>query len=223
MTFAADQMRTRRQAFAAPGSPLDKIVRVLAVGLPALVGVIAALMIITPLSPRGEVSFLLDRNKVAIADDRLRVDDAMYRGQDSNGRPFSLMAGEAVQHSNSVPLVTMEDLVARIVLPDGPAVLSASAGTYNIDHEQVAIPGIVQFTAADGYEIAASNVTIDLASRSLLGEGRVGGVIPAGQFEADSMRANLTTRTISLVGNARLVMVPGQLRLPSGMDMSDFE
>ncbi len=223
MTLAADQMRTKRQAFAAPGSALDKIVRALAVGLPALVGVIAALMIITPLSPRGEVSFLLDRNKVAIAEDRLRVDDAMYRGQDSNGRPFSLMAGSAVQSSNAVPVLAMEDLVARIVLPDGPAVLSASAGEYDLDEGQVAIPGIVQFSAADGYEIAANNVTIDLASRSLLADGRVGGVIPAGRFEADSMRADLAERTISLSGNARLVMVPGQLRLPRGMDMSDFE
>ncbi|WP_340588388.1 LPS export ABC transporter periplasmic protein LptC [Erythrobacter alti] len=223
MTLAADQMRTKRQAFAAPGSALDRIVRLLAVGLPALVGVIAALMIITPLSPRGEVSFLLDRNKVAIADDRLRVDDAMYRGQDDKGRPFSLMAGSAVQRSNSVPVVAMEELIARIVLPDGPAVLSAAAGSYEMDDDKVRIPGIVQFTAADGYEIGANNVTLDLANRVLLGEGRVSGVIPAGRFQADMMSADLSARTFSLVGNARLVMVPGQLRLPSGMTMSDFE
>lgn len=217
MTIAADQMRTRRQAFAAPGSALDKIVRVLAVGLPALVGVIAALMVITPLSPRGEISFLLDRNEVAIADDRMRVDDAMYRGQDSRGRPFSLNAGQAVQRSNAVPEVEMEDLTARIVLPEGPAILSASAGVYAIDDEQVRVPGIVQFTASDGYAMSAQNVTIDLANRILFGEGRVSGEVPAGQFSADSMSADLNARTITLEGNARMTMVPGQLRLPSGM------
>lgn len=217
MTLAADQMRSKRQAFAAPGSALDRIVRLLAVTLPALVGVIAAMMLITPLSPRGEVSFLLDRNKVAVADDRLRMDNAMYRGQDQRGRPFSLMAGEAVQHSNAVPLVEMEDLTARIVLDDGPAILSAPTGTYAIDEEQVGIPGIVQFTAADGYEMSARNVTIDLASRTLSGDGRVAGEIPAGRFEADSMLADLGARTITLRGNARMTMVPGQLRLPNGM------
>ncbi|KLI64616.1 hypothetical protein AAV99_03405 [Aurantiacibacter marinus] len=217
MTIAADQMRTRRQAFAAPGSALDRIVRLLAIGLPALVGVVAALMVITPLSPRGEISFLLDRNKVAMADDRMRVDDAMYRGQDRRGRPFSLNAGEAVQRSNAVPQVEMKDLVARIVLPEGPAILSASAGTYAIDDEQVRVPDIVQFTASDGYEMSARNVTIDLANRSLFGQGRVSGEVPAGRFSADSMRADLNARTITLEGNARMTMVPGQLRLPSGM------
>ncbi|MFB0612112.1 LPS export ABC transporter periplasmic protein LptC [Aurantiacibacter poecillastricola] len=217
MTRAADQMRTKRQAFATPGSSLDSIVRVLAVALPALVGVIAAFMLITPLSPRGEISFLLDRNKVAVADDRLRVDNAMYRGQDSNGRPFSLVAGEAVQQSNTVPLVQLQDMTARMVLSGGPAILTAPRGIYDIDDEQVGIPGVVQFTAADGYEMVARNVTIDLPTRTMLGDGNVSGAIPAGSFSANAMRADLEERTIALEGNARLRMVPGQLRLPSGM------
>ncbi|AKQ40978.2 hypothetical protein CP97_01305 [Aurantiacibacter atlanticus] len=211
-------MRTKRQAFAAPGGALDRIVRAMAIGLPALVGVIAAMMLITPLSPRGELSFLLDRNKVAIAEDRLRVDDAMYRGQDQQGRPFSLMAGEAVQRSASVPQVELERLVARIVLPEGPAVLSANVGSYEINDQQVIVPGLVEFTAADGYQMSARNVTMDLANRTVLGQGRVVGVVPAGTFEANSMRADLAERTVLLDGEARLVMVPGKLRLPSGMN-----
>ena len=217
MTEAADLIRTRRQAFAAPGSSLDRAVRILAVGLPMAIGVIAAMMLITPLSPRGEVSFLLDRNKVAIADDRLRVDDAMYRGQDNRGRPFSLMAGEAVQRSNSVPVVAMNSLTARIMLAEGPAELSAPQGNYAIDSEQVDIPGIVQFTAADGYRMSARNVAIDLVGRTLFGNGRVSGVVPAGSFSADTMRADLEARTLVLNGNARLRMIPGQLRMPSAM------
>ncbi|GAA5055870.1 LPS export ABC transporter periplasmic protein LptC [Erythrobacter westpacificensis] len=217
MTRAADRMRNRRQQFAAPGGSLDRIVRVLAVGLPALVGVVAAMMLITPLSPRGEISFLLDRNKVAIADDRLRVDDAMYRGQDNRSRPFSLVAGEAVQRSNAVPLVEMRDMTARMVLPEGPAVLTAPRGVYDIDDEQVRIPGTVQFEAADGYNFIARNVTINLPTRTLVGDGQVSGAIPAGSFSADAMRADLDERSFSLNGNARLRMVPGRLRLPSEM------
>lgn len=217
MTQAADRIRTKRQHFAAPGSSLDKIVRFLAVALPAAVGVIAAMMLITPLSPRGEVSFLLDRNKVAVADDRLRVDNAMYRGEDSSGRPFSLVAGEAVQQSNAVPIVLLEDLTARMVLSEGPAVLTAPRGSYAIDDEQVGIPGVVQFTASDGYQFLARNVTIDLPSRSLVGDGQVSGQIPAGTFSADSMHADLDARTISLDGNARLNMTPGRLRMPAEM------
>lgn len=218
MTTQADKIRSRRQAFAAPGSRLDKIVRVLAVGLPAMIGVVVAMMLITPLSPRSEISFLLDRNKVAIAEDRLRMDNAMYRGEDSSGRPFSLSAGEAVQSSASVPVVELHELTARIVLPEGPAVLSSPTGTYNIDSEQVTVPGIVQFNAADGYQLSARNVVIDLPTRVLLGNGRVEGEIPAGTFSADDFRADLAGRNLSLIGNARLRIVPSRLRMPQGME-----
>ena len=214
MTIEADIKRNRRQAFAVPGSPLDRIVRLLAVGLPALVGVIAALMIITPLSPRGEVSFILDRNKVAIAEDRLRVDNAIYRGLDDQGRPFSLAAGEAIQRSASVPVVRMRDLVARILLAQGPAVLQAEAGRYDFDAETVAIDSQVTFTAADGYRMTARGVSINLRDKTLVGSNGVEGAIPAGTFSADAMRADLSERTFALVGNARLRMVPGQLQLP---------
>lgn len=218
MTAQADKIRNRRQRFAAPGSSLDKIIRILAVGLPALVGVVSAMMLITPLSPTAELSFLLDRNKVAIADDRLRMDNAMYRGEDSNGRPFTLSAGDAVQSSGSVPIVELHDLVARIVLPGGPAVLSSPAGNYNIDEDQVHIPGIVQFNAADGYRLTARNVVIDLPSRTLHGDGRVEGAIPAGTFEADDMRVDLEERSLTLRGNARLRMVPGRLQMPKEIE-----
>ena len=196
---------------------LDRAVRFLAVALPAAIGVVVAFMLITPLSPRGEVSFLLDRNRVAIAPDRLRVDDAMYRGQDSRGRPFSLVAGEAVQRSNSVPVVALSDLTARIVLPEGPAELTALQGQYDIEAEQVAIPGIVRFTAADGYRIAARNVAIDLNRRVLAGRGQVSGVIPAGTFSANAMRADLAARTLVLEGDARFTMIPGRLQMPELM------
>jgi len=214
MTEKADHLRDRRRAFAAPGSSLDRTVRWLALGLPALVGAVAATMLIAPLSPRGEVSFLLDRNKVAIADDRLRVDHAVYRGEDARGRPFSLSAGDAVQRSATVPVVELRDLTARLLLTDGPAVLSAASGDYNIDRETVQIDGIVNFSAADGYRMSASNVSASLPDRSLFGNGRVEGSTPAGTFSADSMRANLTQRTVTLIGNARLHMVPSQLRMP---------
>ena len=217
MSREADRIRTKRQAFAAPGSALDRVVRALGVGLPALVGVIVALMLLAPLSDRGEVSFLLDRNKVAVANDRVKVEKAMYRGQDDRGRPFSLVAGQAVQSSAAVPVVQMQDLVARILLPEGPAVLTAPAGRYALDDEKVAIPGVVRFLAADGYRMEARNVTVDLLARTLRGDGRVEGEVPAGNFSANTLRADLAARTLTLEGKAHLRMIPGRMQMPSGI------
>lgn len=211
MSIQADKIRDRRRAFAFPGGSLDRAVRILAVALPALVGAVLAAMLIVPLSPRGEVSFMLDRNKAAIADDRLRVDNAMYRGSDNTGRPFSVAAGGAVQRSASVPIVEMQDLTARLLFSEGPAVLSASTGTYAIDDQRVAFDGMVRFLAADGYRMAARNVSVDLREKRLIGDGRVEGSVPGGTFQANSLRADLEARTVTLQGNARLRMVPGQM------------
>jgi lipopolysaccharide export system protein LptC len=178
------------------------------------VGVLAALMIITPLSPRGEVSFLLDRNKVAVIDERLRVDNALYRGQDDQGRPFSLTAGEAVQQSSAEGVVRMSDLVARILLSDGPARIGSASGAYNIEDEIMTAPDEVRVVTADGYSLLASGVSIDLDTKRMVGDGGVSGEIPAGTFSANSLEVDIEERTIALEGNANLRMVPGKLRMP---------
>ena len=213
-TSEAKELRSKRQHFAAPGGSHDRLVSFLAKALPMAVGVIAALMVITPLSPRGEVSFLLDRNKVAMIDQRLSVANAMYRGKDDEGRPFSLIAGEAVQRSSKEGVVRMRDLVASILLPDGPARIGAEAGAYSIDDETVKVIGPLRMNAADGYSMVARDVAIDLKDRTMIGSGGVDGAVPAGSFSADRIEADLGERTISLIGNARLMMRPGALRTP---------
>lgn len=213
-TSEARALRSRRQHFAAPGGSHDRLVAFLARALPMMVGVIAALMVIAPLSPRGEVSFLLDRNKVAMIKERLRVDNAMYRGRDNQGRPFSLLAGEAVQRSSIEGLVQMQDLVAQMVLSDGPARLTAAGGTYDIDAETVKVEGPVRLTASDGYTMVADGVAVDLKTRVMQGDAGVSGEVPAGTFSADTIRADLGVRTLTLQGNARLTMIPGKLRMP---------
>ncbi len=213
-TNEARELRSRRQHFAAPGGSHDRLVGFLARALPMGVGVVAALMVITPLGKRSEVSFLLDRNKVAVIDNRLSVDNAMYRGRDDRGRPFSVLAGEAVQASSAEGLVRMQDLVAQLLLTEGPAKLSAAGGRYDIDAETLAINGPVRLIANDGYAMVASGVSLDLKARMMRGDDGVSGEIPAGTFSARTIRADLAARTLILEGDARLRMIPGKLRIP---------
>nr|WP_137677185.1 LPS export ABC transporter periplasmic protein LptC [Parerythrobacter lutipelagi] len=213
-TDKAKERRNKRQHFAAPGGSHDRLVSFLAKALPMGVGVLAAFMVITPLSPRGEISFLLDRNKVAVVQDRLRVDNAMYRGQDNQGRPFSLTAGEAVQRSSREGIVRMEDLVARLLLSEGPARIVAPSGAYDIDQEIVTVDGDVRMVAADGYRMRVSGVSVDLQNRRMFGGGGVEGEIPAGSFSANTIEVDMNQRTVALDGKARLRMVPGKLRMP---------
>ena len=213
-TSEAKERRSQRQHLAAPGGSHDKLIAFLTRALPVAVGIMAALMVITPLSPRGEVSFLLDRNKVAVIDERLSVDNAMYRGRDDKGRPFSVMAGEAGQRASAEGLVRMEDLIAQLLLPEGPARLRANGGTYAIREDLVVVDGAIELTAADGYQMTASGVSLDLEKREMVGDKGVQGEIPAGTFSAHSMRADLSARTLTLEGDARLTMTPGKVSIP---------
>jgi lipopolysaccharide export system protein LptC len=213
-TREASDLRSRRQRFAAPGGSHDRLIGILARVLPMAVGIVAALMVITPLAPRGEVSFLLDRNKVAMIDERLSVSNAMYRGRDTGGRPFALTAGEAVQRSSVEGLVRMRDLVAQMSLNDGPARISAGGGVYDIASEVVNVDGPVLLTASDGYRMVANGVSVDLRERRIAGDDGISGELPAGTFSARRMQADLPTRVLTLDGDARVMMVPGKLRIP---------
>lgn len=214
MTLAADIMRGKRVEFALPGGLHDRLIRVLATVLPALIGMIAAIMVLAPFAPRGEISFLLDRHKVAIAEDRVRVTDAKYRGEDSKGRPFTVSAASAVQAKATDPEVSMESLLASIQMNDGPATVSAPDALYNFDQETVQVRGPVEFAAADGYKMTATGVTVDLKSRKVTGTGGITGAVPAGTFSANGIVADLGARTVALDGNARLRMTQGKLRMP---------
>lgn len=214
MTVQADMIRSQRRGFAAPGGFHDRLVHFLARALPAMVGGLLAVMVITPMSPRGEISFLLDRRKVAVLNERMQVSSAMYRGQDDDGRNFSITAGSAVQHSKDHPLIQLEQLTARIMLDDGPALLTAGKGDYDFGKEIVDIVGPINFQTSDGYRMTATNVDIDLGSKLLKSRGPVEGRVPAGTFSADRISADLSERTVTLDGNAHLRMEPGRMQMP---------
>lgn len=206
MTREADLLRDRRRHFALPGGSHDRLIRWLAILLPAGIGAVLAVMVIAPLFPRGEVSFLLDRNKVATTEERLRVNNALYRGEDSHGRPFSVTAGSAVQKSAQVQQVELGKLTASILLKDGPATLAANGATFDIDRNAMSVPGKLDFGTSDGYRLTTSGVDLDLKNQIVTGAGGVSGTAPSGTFAAQRIRIDLEERTIALDGRARLTM-----------------
>jgi lipopolysaccharide export system protein LptC len=212
MSEIADRVRGQRQIWAAPGGQHDKLIRFLGWLLPSAIGVLAAFLAIAPLAVRGDISFVLAKDKVEIARERMRVTQATYRGEDSKGQPFSLTAGSAVQKSSRDPVVNLFDLAAQIRLTDGPATLKADRGRYDMRRETVAVDGPIDFTAADGYRLETSNVAVDLKSRKMTSTGPVQGQMRLGTFTADTMRADLPNRTVNLDGRVRLRIVQGSVR-----------
>ncbi|OWQ97822.1 LPS export ABC transporter periplasmic protein LptC [Sphingopyxis witflariensis] len=212
MSERAELDRTMRRMWAASGSSHDRVVRILRYGLPLVIGVVGAILVFSPFTQRTEVSFLLAKDKVEVAKERMKVTRAEYRGQDGKGQPFALLAGSAVQKSSAEPIVRMTDLSGAIKLVDGPATIVARDGAYNMDTEKVDFPGAVQVKSADGYRIDANNVAIDLKTRSLVGQGGVNGTLNIGHFSANELTADLDKRIVRLQGNARLRINQGVLK-----------
>lgn len=208
----AARMRSARQVWAAPGSNHDRLVTFLRWALPASIGVLAAFLVMAPLTAGGDVSFLLDKNKVEVAHERLKIQTAQYRGEDAKGQPFRLTAGSAIQRSSAEPIVELKDLAARLQLSDGPAQVSANSGRYDMDSQRVKLDGPLNFTAAGGYDLKTHDATVDLKARTIQSGGAVTGVVPQGNFSANTMHADMESRTVTLDGNARLRIVPAHRR-----------
>ena len=212
MSELADRNQARKQGWAAPGGAHDRLIGLLKIMLPALVGVLMAYLALVPLSKSRELSFILDKDKVDVAKERMRLGTARYRGEDDKGRAFTLDARSAVQATSDDPIVDVLGMTARIALDDGPAMFVADKGRYNMESEKIDVMGPILLTAADGYRLRTRDVEVDLNTRVMASNGRVEGEMPLGRFSADRMLADLPSREVTLSGRARLHIKQGGIR-----------
>jgi len=209
MSELAERERVAKRVWAAPGGAHDRVIQVMKLLLPAATGVVLAFLAFSPLEEKQEFSFMLDKTKVEHAEERMRIQSAQYRGQDSRGRPFVLNARSALQQSSSVPIVDITDMRAQITLENGPADLFARQARYDMERDQVDVQGPILFSSADGYRLGTRDVTVDLRQRRMASRGPVEGRMPLGHFTADRLDVDLPERRVVLSGRARVHIVQG--------------
>lgn len=204
MSQQAEDDRTRRRRWAALGGWHDRVVRSVQLGLPVIVGALAAVMLFAPFSQRGQISFLVAKDAIEVAGQRIMVSQARYRGADSRGRPFTLTADSAIQRSAADPVVRMAGVTGQIAMAEGPATLTAQSGRYDPVNDRLTIDGPLRFATSDGYQLDTGNVLIDLKARNARSFSPVSGRTTIGRFSADRMTADLDSRVVALHGNVRL-------------------
>jgi lipopolysaccharide export system protein LptC len=212
MSEAGAAPKAKKRGWAAPGGAHDWLMRFLKVVLPAGVGLLLAYLLLSPLSKEKEISFLLDKNKVDQARERMKMQSAEYRGLDDQGRPFTIQAAQAVQAKSSVPVVEIGGMAARIQLKDGPAQITADRARYNIETQKADVLGPILFTAADGYRLETRDVALDLNKHIAVSGGGVQGSMRLGRFTAGGMNVDLPQRRVVLTGRPRLHIEQGALR-----------
>ena len=212
MSEAAARERAGKQRWAVPGSAHDRIVRWSKIVLPSAVGALIAILALAPLDRKGDVSFILDKKKVASAPERMRVETARYIGSDNKGQKFEITANRAVQKSSDVPIVDIEGMFAQLALANGPLMIAANQGRYDLDTQQMGIVGPVRVVGPDGYRLETRDVHVDLKQRQMASNGPVSGQMRLGQFQAGRLRADLDDRKVVLDGGTRLKIVQGAVR-----------
>lgn len=195
---------TRRQQAALPGSSKDRLFGFLKIALPAAAVVVLATIIAWPLLAAQEFSFLLAKDKVEMATERLRIDNAVYRGETARGEAFVISAGGAVQRSSAQPIVELAKLRAKLNMADGPATVTAPAGRYFMDKDLLQITGPVRFDSAAGFSLDSQTVDVDLNARTVVTDQPVTGVLPIGNFRANSLSADIQGSKVVLDGGVHL-------------------
>ena len=212
MSEAADRKQAVKRHWAEPGSRHDAVVRGVKYGLPALIVGLVVLLAISPFEQRGDVSFILDKNEVEQARERMRVEKASYTGEDNKGQKFLIIADRAVQQTSNIPVVAIEGMRARLDLARGPLTIAALKGSYDLEREQVQVIGPIRVVAPDGYQLLTRDVAVNLDQRTLRSSGPVSGRMPLGEFQAGSLSADLDERTVRLNGGVRLKIEQGAVR-----------
>ncbi len=212
MSEAANRERAIKQHWAEPGSRHDAVIRATKFALPVLILGLLAVLAIAPFDQRGDVSFILDKNKVDEARERMRVEEARYVGEDNKGQKFEIVADRAVQQSSNVPVVMIQGMRARLDLARGPLSIAALRGRYDLEQEEVLIDGPVRVVGPDGYRLATRDVEVNLDQRTMQSRGPVSGSMELGRFSAGRLSADLDERTVRLDNGVRLKIEQGAVR-----------
>ncbi|EMD82745.1 hypothetical protein [Pacificimonas flava] len=208
MSAAAEDLRKSRRDWALPHSRWDRFAAAMRVALPAAAAVLLAIGLVWPMTQDQEFSFILSKDEVDMAGDRMRLDEAVYRGKDDLGRPFLIRARSGVQQTSADPRLVLSGLSARLQMEEGLARVAGDQGVYDLEAETLFVDGPVQVTRTDGYRLVTGDMLVDIPARSMVGRGRVEGVHPLGRFEGDELKVDLGSRVVTLDGNTKMRINP---------------
>ena len=162
-----------------------------------------------PLTQSREFSFLLSKQSVAQAGERLRMEAAMYRGETSDGDPFEVSAADAVQRTSARPVVDLKGLEAKLTDEDGPVRVTAPAGAFDMTTDKLMVSGPVMLRSRRGWSLDSETVTVSLRDRTARTDLPVRGRVAVGAFSAGRAYGDVGGRRVVLEGGARLRITPG--------------
>ncbi len=193
-----------------PGSSRDNFIKLAKRGFPIASILLLAVLIILPLSASQEFSFLLSKDSAEKASERMRMQEATYRGETTRGEAFEIMAKSGVQKTSTVPIVMLTGLSAEIQQESGPATVTAPTGEFFIEENRIVVNGPVTARSASGYSLNGNRIEVDINENRVTAAEPVEGTLPMGTFRANSFTADIEGRSVTLSGSVKLRITPNR-------------
>lgn len=193
-----------------PGGPRDVVIAAAKWVLPIASFILLVALIILPLSATQEFSFLLSKDNAARAGERMRMEEATYRGETLRGEPFEIVAKSGVQRTSTVPVVVLTGLSARLEQLQGPATVTAPRGQFFIEENRLLVDGPVVARSASGYSLDGNAIDVNISTNQVSTTQPVAGTLPMGTFRADSFTADIQGREVRLDGGVKLRITPNR-------------
>ena len=206
---AAREQEARRRSML-PGGPRDAFIAAAKWGFPVASTILLAILVVLPLSATQEFSFLLSKDSAAKAGERMRMQEATYRGETGRGEAFEIVAESGVQKSSAVPVVVLTGLSARLDQQQGPATVTAPSGEFFMEQNRLVVNGPVVARSTSGYSLDGHAIEVDINNNRITTTEPVSGTLPMGEFQANAFAADLQGRTVSMTGGVKLRINPNR-------------
>ena len=210
MADRAVRERESRRRSMLPGSRRDAFIKIAKRGFPIASILLLIVLVMLPLSAQQEFSFMLSKDSAKKANERMRMQEASYRGETTSGEPFEITAQSGVQKTSAVPVVMLTGLSAEIIQASGPATVTAPTGEFFIDENRIVVNGPVTAISASGYSLNGNRIEVDINENRVSAAQPVEGTLPMGRFRADGFTADIEGRYVTLTGSVRLRITPNR-------------
>lgn len=146
-----------------------------------------------------------------IAVDKLTMSNPRFEGIDDRDRPFTVTADEANQAKEDANIIELTRPQADMTMENGTwLALSADAGRYLREAEQLSLEGSVSLFEDRGYELHTDQVRIDFNAGTAESDTQVFGQGPVGELSGSGLKLSDRGAVVELLGKSRVLFYPNR-------------